>query len=252
VIVAGREIPLIQDEHGRPVRLPDDPELMRELIETLLKRLSDAQVENQKLRGELDSLKRGLWGRKSEKLDASQLVMFAELLAQRGVAMPEAGLPEEEAKPQPPRNGFAVVQQHPDAVATRWGHGEVQVRVAVQVAHRHGPRPVAGAVGNVRRKRAVAVVQQHRDAAVGITLTVAVVISAVGPGEVQVRVAIQVAHRQRPRVAVSAVNRRPERAVAIQQHYYKTLSPDWPLATARSRSESPSRSPTATEKPPAP
>lgn len=105
MIVAGREIPLIQDEHGRPVRLPDDPELMRELIETLLKRLSDAQVENQKLRGELDSLKRGLWGRKSEKLDASQLVMFAELLAQRGVAMPEAGLPEEEAKPQPPRNG---------------------------------------------------------------------------------------------------------------------------------------------------
>jgi transposase len=102
VSVAGSETPLVQDEHGRPVALPNDPELMRELIESLLKQLSEAQVENHKLRGELEALKRGLWGRKSEKLDASQLTMFAELLAERGLVMP---LPEAPPDGKPKSNG---------------------------------------------------------------------------------------------------------------------------------------------------
>jgi len=101
--VAGSDTPLVQDEHGRPAALPNDPELLRELVEALLKQLTDAQVENQKLKQQLEALKRGLWGRKSEKLDANQLTMFAELLAKHGLAMPqETPAPEAvEASPKP-------------------------------------------------------------------------------------------------------------------------------------------------------
>jgi transposase len=104
VSVAGSETSLVQDEHGRPAALPNDPALLRELIEALLKQLTAAQVENHKLKHELEALKRGLWGRKSEKLDANQLMMFAELLAKHGLAMPQTPAPESPL-PTPKRNG---------------------------------------------------------------------------------------------------------------------------------------------------
>jgi len=106
VSVAGSEIPLVQDEHGRPAVLPDDPALLREIVEALLKQLSEAQVENQKLKHQLEQLKRGLWGRKSEKLDPNQLAMFAELLAAHGAVMPqEIPAPETTPAPPPKRHG---------------------------------------------------------------------------------------------------------------------------------------------------
>jgi transposase len=109
VIVAGSEIPLVQDEHGRPATLPDDPRLLRELVETLLRQLSEAQGKALKLQHELEVLKRGLWGRKSEKVNASQLLMFAELLDAHGISMPtaasEEAKPAAELEPEPKRNG---------------------------------------------------------------------------------------------------------------------------------------------------
>ena len=106
--VAGSETPLVQDEHGRPAALPDDPALLRELVEALLRQLSEAQIKAQKLERELEQLKRGLWGRKSEKLDRNQLAMFTELLTERGLTMP-AEIPASTAPPETPppaqRNG---------------------------------------------------------------------------------------------------------------------------------------------------
>ncbi len=101
VSVAGSGTPLVQEEHGRPVTLPDDPVVLRELVEALLKQLSEAQAKALKLEHELEQLKRGIWGRKSEKLDAHQLLMFAELLAERGLVMPPQTPTAEAAKPQP-------------------------------------------------------------------------------------------------------------------------------------------------------
>lgn len=70
----------VEDELGNASTLPDDPALLREIIAKLVQQLTDAQVKSDRLRRELDQLKRGIWGRKSEKSDAAQLLIFAEAL----------------------------------------------------------------------------------------------------------------------------------------------------------------------------
>lgn len=76
--------------------LPDDPTLLREIIAKLLQQLTKAQVKALKLERELDLIRRGLWGRKSEKLDKNQLQMFADLLAKSvEPAAPPASVPVE-------------------------------------------------------------------------------------------------------------------------------------------------------------
>ena len=87
--VAGCEAPpLVQDEHGRPAALPTDLSLCHAIILELLSKLTEAQAttleleqKRQLLEQQLHDLKRGIWGRKSEKSDPEQLIMFAELLA---------------------------------------------------------------------------------------------------------------------------------------------------------------------------
>ncbi len=80
--------------------LPDDLALCHEIIAKLLQQLTKAQVKALKLERELELIRRGLWGRKSEKLDKNQLQMFAELLAKSvEPAAPEVSVPAEpEAK----------------------------------------------------------------------------------------------------------------------------------------------------------
>src|SRR3954463_12928663 len=76
--------------------LPDDLEAAHQLIRELLETLSQQLHLNAKLQHQLEQLLRHRYGRKSERIDPAQLLLFArEILAQAG---PE---PEPEPEPEP-------------------------------------------------------------------------------------------------------------------------------------------------------
>jgi len=82
--------------------LPDDLAVCQQMIRELLASLHDAQRDNEQLRQRLDALLRRLYGPKAERLDANQLLLFAQTQA---------------SPPQPPAAPAA-----PAAAAPR-GHG---------------------------------------------------------------------------------------------------------------------------------
>ena len=82
--------------------LPDDLAVCQQMIRELLASLHDAQRDNERLRQRLDALLRRLYGPKAERLDANQLLLFAQTQA---------------SPPQPPAAPAA-----PAAAAPR-GHG---------------------------------------------------------------------------------------------------------------------------------
>src|SRR4051794_732356 len=74
--------------------LPDDLETAHQLIRELLETLSQQLHLNAKLQHQLEQLLRQRYGRKSERVDPAQLLLFAqEILAQAE--------PEPEPTPQP-------------------------------------------------------------------------------------------------------------------------------------------------------
>src|SRR5712671_2310799 len=78
--------------------LPDDIETAHQLIRELLETLGQQIYLNAKLQHQLEQLLRQRYGRKSERVDPAQLLLFAqEILAQ---AEPEPE-PEPEPTPQP-------------------------------------------------------------------------------------------------------------------------------------------------------
>src|ERR1700716_3695086 len=78
--------------------LPDDLETPHQLIRELLETLGQQIHLNAKLQHQLEQLLRQRYGRKTERLDPGQLLLFAQdILAQ---AEAEAG-PEPEPTPQP-------------------------------------------------------------------------------------------------------------------------------------------------------
>src|SRR5207302_9690738 len=81
--------------------LPDDLETAHQLIRELLQTLSQQIHLNAKLQHQLEQPLRQRYGRKSERIDPAQLLLFAqEILAQ---AEPEPG-PDSVPDPTPPPN----------------------------------------------------------------------------------------------------------------------------------------------------
>src|SRR5271156_2955282 len=75
--------------------LPEDIESAHRLIRELLKSLHQQAHLNENLQHQLEQLLRRLYGKKSEKLDLNQLLLFAREIL-------EAGGPEITPQPQPP------------------------------------------------------------------------------------------------------------------------------------------------------
>jgi transposase len=79
--------------------LPDDIETAHQLIRELLETLGQQIHLNAKLQHQLEQLLRQRYGRKGERVDPAQLLLFAqEILAQ---AEPEP-TPQPESVPEPP------------------------------------------------------------------------------------------------------------------------------------------------------
>src|SRR5574340_662450 len=77
-----------------PGELPPDLETCHQLIRELLDSLAEQTHLNEKLHHQLEQLLRQRYGRKTEKLDPAQLLLFArEILAAGETATPEAPPP---------------------------------------------------------------------------------------------------------------------------------------------------------------
>jgi transposase len=76
--------------------LPDDPALLKRLLEEVLASLQQARTDNASLRHRLDALLRRLYGPRSERCDPSQLLLFA--LAAEAAAAPAAATTEAAAE----------------------------------------------------------------------------------------------------------------------------------------------------------
>jgi hypothetical protein len=78
--------------------LPDDIEAAHRLIRELLATLHEQTHLNEKLQHQLEQLLRRIYGKKSEKLDPNQLLLFAREIVE--AAGPET-TPEPEPTPEP-------------------------------------------------------------------------------------------------------------------------------------------------------
>lgn len=86
-----------------PTTLPDDPAFLKQLIHQLLDAIQKGTQLNQRLQHQLDALLRARFGKKSEKLDPNQLLLFAQdLLEQEPEPTPDVPV-EDSASPATPR-----------------------------------------------------------------------------------------------------------------------------------------------------
>jgi transposase len=87
-----------------PSELPADLDACHQLIRELLQTLAQQTHLNEKLQHQLEQLLRRVYGRKSEKLDPNQLLLFArEILAASETAPPPANTAPPQAEPSPPK-----------------------------------------------------------------------------------------------------------------------------------------------------
>jgi transposase len=95
---------------GLDTPLPDDLEAAHRLIRELIETLRQQTHLNDKLQHQLEQLLRRLYGRKSEKLDPNQLLLFAREILEA----PGPGSPELEPTPEPtaPSPAKPPVQGH--------------------------------------------------------------------------------------------------------------------------------------------
>lgn len=96
-----------------PARLPDDPALLKAMLAEVLALLHASRHEGAQLQARLDQLLRRLYGRRSERLDANQLLLFD--LAAAAVTPPppaEGGDPDPTAKPRRKGHGRRPLPAH--------------------------------------------------------------------------------------------------------------------------------------------
>jgi transposase len=84
--------------------LPNDPELLREMVGGLLDRLDANEREIARLRHMMEKLLRARYGPKRERVDENQLFLFAVAIVGRNKDIPPAE-PEAQPKPKVKRNG---------------------------------------------------------------------------------------------------------------------------------------------------
>lgn len=89
--------------------LPNDLLTVKQMVLALLANVDELTREKLDLKNQLENFKRRLFGRKSEKLDEKQLLLFQELLQQvqqaRSAAAPVSAKPAAEVKPRPKPTG---------------------------------------------------------------------------------------------------------------------------------------------------
>jgi transposase len=104
--------------------LPDDLETCHRLIRELLESLRQQILLNEKLQHQLEQLLRRIYGRKSEKLDPSQLLLFArEILEATGIEVPATDTAASADTPAPA--GMAAPEAQPATAPKpkKKGHG---------------------------------------------------------------------------------------------------------------------------------
>ncbi len=94
-----------------PGELPTDLETCHQLIRELLETLAQQTHLNEKLQHQLEQLLRRVYGRRSEKLDPNQLLLFAREILAASATAPPSTTPQADATPgstepsQPKKNG---------------------------------------------------------------------------------------------------------------------------------------------------
>src|SRR5437870_6336639 len=92
--------------------LPDDPLVLKQMIQELLVTLQEQRHENESLRQRLDQLLRRLYGPRSERLNPDQLLLFAEAPADGETATPTLTEPRAAAKPHRKGHGRQQLPRH--------------------------------------------------------------------------------------------------------------------------------------------
>ena len=132
------------------VSLPDDPVLLKRLIEELLASLQEARRDNEALRHRLDELLRRLYGPRSERCDPAQLLLFAAA-AEPGpaAAAVEAAPPKRRCRPHGRRRLPAdlprEVRQHQLTEVERLcpACGELRIDIGVDTSEQLEYRPAS-------------------------------------------------------------------------------------------------------------
>lgn len=86
-----------------PATLPNDLATCHQLIRNLLDAIKKETFLNQHLQHQLEVLLRARYGKKSEKLDPNQLLLFAEEMLKGGIEPPKPEPTRAEPKPRKPR-----------------------------------------------------------------------------------------------------------------------------------------------------
>ena len=95
-----------------PADLPDDPALLKAMLAEALAALRASRQEGDHLRQRVDQLLRRLFGRRSERLNPDQLLLFAEPSADEAVAPATPTDAEEVAKPRRKGHGRQQLPKH--------------------------------------------------------------------------------------------------------------------------------------------
>jgi transposase len=122
-----------------PAHLPDDPAFLKAMLAEVLVALRASRQEGEQLRQRLDQLLRRLFGRRSERLNPDQLLLFAEPPADETVTPPPPTDPDESAKPRRKGHGRQQLPKHLPrdrrvyelSEAERLCHGCGQARVVI-------------------------------------------------------------------------------------------------------------------------
>src|SRR6266567_7645157 len=122
-----------------PAHLPDDPALLKAMLTELLAALRASRQEGERLRERLDQLLRRLYGRRSERLNPDQLLLFPEPPAEEDLTGPPPTDPDEAAKPRRKGHGRQQLPRHLPrdrrvyelSEAERLCHGCGQARVVI-------------------------------------------------------------------------------------------------------------------------
>ena len=122
-----------------PTDLPDDPALLKAMLAEALAALRASRQEGDQLRQRVDQLLRRLFGRRSERLNPDQLLLFAEPPADEAVTPPTSTDSAEAAKPRRKGHGRQQLPKHLPrdrrvyelSEAERLCHGCGQARVVI-------------------------------------------------------------------------------------------------------------------------
>ena len=95
-----------------PADLPDDPALLKAMLAEVLTALRASRQEGERLRERVDQLLRRLYGRRSERLNPNQLLLFAEPPVGGEMTPPTPTEPTETAKPRRKAHGRQQLPRH--------------------------------------------------------------------------------------------------------------------------------------------